>query len=112
LGSEIKTAPTSPHVVWEGFKKNPLHSSKTKLQHIQSSNTTRTSKESGFYGQIRLKNIFLAANPPDGFGGNRDKKYPLPTVKYTTESLMLWPYFFDGGPRHLVQIHGIMDSSN
>jgi len=40
------------------------------------------------------KNSFLAANPPDGFGAHMDKKYPMPTVKYTAGSLMLWAYFF------------------
>ena len=35
----------------------------------------------------------------------------MPTAKNTTGSLMLWAYFFAGGPGHLVQIHGIMDSS-
>ncbi len=30
-----QTAPTSPHVVREGFKKNSPHSSKNNLQHIQ-----------------------------------------------------------------------------
>ncbi len=35
-----QTAPTSPHVVREGFKKNSPHSSKNNLQHIQLSDTT------------------------------------------------------------------------
>jgi len=35
-----QTAPTSPQVVWEGFKQNPPHSSKNKLQYIQLSYTT------------------------------------------------------------------------
>ncbi len=35
-----QTSPKSPHVVWEGFKKNCPHSSKNKLQQIQLSNTT------------------------------------------------------------------------
>jgi len=34
----------------------------------------------------------------------------MPTVKYTVESYMLWAYLFAGGPGHLVQIQGIMDS--
>ncbi len=51
-----QTAPTSPHVVWEGFKKNSPHSSKNKLQHIQLSNTTGTSNGTGVYGQMKLKN--------------------------------------------------------
>ncbi len=51
-----QTAPTSPHVVWEGFKKNSPSSSKNKLQHIQLSDTTGTSNGTGFYGQMKLKN--------------------------------------------------------
>ncbi len=38
------------------------------------------------------------------------KKYPMPTVKYTAGSLILWACFSAGGPGHLVQMHGIMDS--
>jgi len=30
-------------------------------------------------------------------------------VKYSAGSLMLWTYYFVGGPGHLVLIHGIMD---
>ncbi len=56
------------------------------------------------------KNSFLAATPPDEFSTNRDKKYPMSTVKYTAASLMLWACFSAGGPGHLVQMHGIMDS--
>jgi len=36
----------------------------------------------------------LAANLPDEFGANWNKKYPIAMVKYTTGSLMLWAYFF------------------
>ncbi len=56
------------------------------------------------------KNSFLTANTQDGFSTNRDKKYPMSTVKYTAVSLMLWACFSAGGPEHLVQMHGIMDS--
>ncbi len=56
-----QTAPTSPHVVWEGFKKNSPSSSKNKLQHIQLSDTTRTSNGTGFYGQMKLKNELLSS---------------------------------------------------
>ncbi len=49
------TAPTSPHVVWEGFKKNYPSSSKNKLQHIQSSDTTGSSNGTGFCGQMKQK---------------------------------------------------------
>ncbi len=49
LGSEslkkkYQTAPTSPHVVQEGFKTNSPRSSKNKLLQIQLSDTTGTSK--------------------------------------------------------------------
>jgi len=52
----------------------------------------------------------LAANPADLFGANRDEEYPMPTVKYTAGSYMLWAYLFAGGLGHFVQINGIMDS--
>jgi len=83
--SDIKkcqTAPTSPHVVWEGFKKNDPCSSKNKLQHIQLSDTTGTSNGTGFYGQMKQKNELY--NTQDGFGEHRDKKSPMCTIKYTT----------------------------
>ncbi len=51
--------------------------------------------------------MIFGRNPPDGFGANRDKKYPMPTVKYTAGSIMLLACFSAGG---LVQMHGIMDS--
>ncbi len=44
------------------------------------------------------------------FGANRDKKYPMPMVKYTAGSLMLWACFSARGRGCLVQIHGIMDA--
>ncbi len=56
-----QTAPTSPHVVREGFKKNSPHSSKNKLQHIQLSDTTGTSNGTGFYGQMKLKNELFSS---------------------------------------------------
>jgi len=56
-----------------------------------------------------LKNSFLAANPPAVFGVHRDKKYPMPTVRYTAGSLMLWACFSVGGPIRYIKI--IMDSS-
>ncbi len=95
-----QTAPTSPHVVWEGFKKNSPHSSKNNLQHIQLSDTTGTSNGTGFYGQMKLKMSFLAANTQDGFGAHRDKKYPMCTMKYTAVFFMLWAYISAGGPGH------------
>jgi len=50
-----------------GFKSNPPWFSKNKLQHIQLSDTTETLWSN-------KKKVFLAANPPDVFGGNSDKK--------------------------------------
>ncbi len=77
------------------FKKNCPHSSKNKLQQIQLSDTTGTSNGTGFYCQMKLKKSFLAANPPDEFSTNRDKKStPCPRLKYTAGSLMLWACFF------------------
>ncbi len=46
----------------------------------------------------------------NGFGEHRDKKYPMCTIKYTAVFLMLWAYISAGGPEHVVQTHGIMDS--
>ncbi len=53
----VKTAPTLPNVIWEGFKKNSPSSSKNNLQHIQLSDTTGTSNGTGFYGQVKQKKI-------------------------------------------------------
>jgi len=49
-------------VVWEGFKKNPLLSSRNKLQHIQS-DTTGTSNKTRFYGQMKLKKELFGSKP-------------------------------------------------
>ncbi len=49
-----------------GFKKKYPSSSKNKLQHIQLSDTTGTSNGTDFYGQMKLKISFLAANTQDG----------------------------------------------
>ncbi len=59
LQKNCQTAPTSPHVVWEGFKKNSPHSPKNNLQHIQLSDTTGTSND--FYGQIKQKNWLFSS---------------------------------------------------
>ncbi len=105
LGSE------SLKKIWCSDKNSP-RSSKNKLQQIQLSNwLTGTSIGTGFYGQMKHKKSFLAANPPDGFSTNRDKMYPMHTVKYTAGSLM-WACFSDGCPGQLVQKHGIVDSIN
>ncbi len=44
------------HKFGTGFKKNSPSSPKNQLQHIQLSDTTGTSNETGFYGQMKLKN--------------------------------------------------------
>ncbi len=90
-----QTAPTSPHVVQMGFKK------KKNSWLIQKQDTTGTSNGTGFYGQMKQKNSFLAASPPNGFGANRDKKYPMSTFKYIPGSIMVWACFSAGGPGHL-----------
>ncbi len=56
-----QTAPTSPHVVREGFKKNSPYSSKNNLQHIQLSDTTGTSNGTGFYGQMKPKKMLFSS---------------------------------------------------
>ncbi len=59
LKKKSQTAPTSPHVVWEGFKKNYPSSSKNTLQHIQLSDTTVTLNGTGFYGQMKQQKKFF-----------------------------------------------------
>ncbi len=76
-------------------------SSKNKLQHIQLSDTTGTSNGTGFYGQMKLKNCFLAANTQDGFGEHRDKTYPICPIKYTAVFFMLWAYIYVGDGHYL-----------
>ncbi len=56
FAKNCQSAPTSLHVVWEGFKKNDARSSKNNLQHIQLSDTTGTSNGTGFYDQMKQKN--------------------------------------------------------
>ncbi len=102
LEKNCQTVPTSPHVVWEGFKKNSPSSSKNKLQHIQLSDMTVTSNGTGFYDQMKLKNELFSSKHARWFGEHRDKKYPMCTMKYTAVFFMLWAYFSAGGPEHLV----------
>jgi len=40
------------------------------------------------------KKGFLAANPPDVFGANRDQKYPMPTGKYPWILYVVGLFFF------------------
>ncbi len=76
LEKNCQTVPTSPHVVWEGFKKNYPSTSKNKLQHIQLSDTTGTSNGTGFYGQMKLKNELFSSKHSRWVWCNRDKKVP------------------------------------
>ncbi len=76
LEKNCQTVPTSPHVVWEGFKKNSPSSSKNKLQHIQLSDMTVTSNGTGFYGQMKLKNELFSSKHSRWVWCNRDKKVP------------------------------------
>ncbi len=55
---------------------------------------------------------FQQQTTQDGFGEHMDKKYPMCTMKSTAVFLMLWAYTSAGGPGHLVETHGIMDSLN
>ncbi len=82
-----KTAPTSPHVVWEGFKKKLK---KRKCFHQKTISSifschTQLKLQMGLASMVRCnqKISFLAANTQDGFGAHRDKKYPMCTMKYT-----------------------------
>ncbi len=59
--NKLTNNPTSPHIVWEGFKTNYPSSSKNKLQHIQLSDTTGTSNGTGFYGQMKLKQLLFGS---------------------------------------------------
>ncbi len=72
---------------------------------------TGTSNRTGFYGQMKLKKrAFRRQTHQMSLVQTGIKKYPMSTVKYTAVSLMLWACFSAGGPEHLVQMHGIMDS--
>jgi len=66
-----QTTPTSPYVVYEGFKKNLSRSYKNKLQHIQLSDWNF--KKDRILWSDKIKRGFLSANP-DMFGANRGKK--------------------------------------
>ncbi len=84
---------------------------KNKLQQIQLSDTTGTSNGTGFYGQMKLeKKAFWQQTHQMSLVQTGIKTYPMTTIKYTAGSLMLWACFSAGGPEHLVQMHGIMDS--
>ncbi len=95
-----KTAPTSPHVVWEGFKKYSPNSFKNKLQHIQLSDTTGTSNETCFYGQIE-KMSFLTANTQDGLVNTGIKSTPC-------VQLNILLYFWGCGPIFLLEVLDIL----
>ncbi len=54
------------------------------------SDVTGTSNVTDFYGQMKQKMSFLAANTQEGFAEHRDKKYPLCTMNILLYLLMLW----------------------
>jgi len=60
---------------------------------------------------MKQKKGFLAANPPDVFGVNRDTNIPCLQLNILLDLICCGPIFFAGGPGHLVQIHGNMDYS-
>ncbi len=99
-----QTAPTSPHVVREGFKKNYPSSSKNKLKAYSVIIHDWNFKWDWLLwsDETNKQKSFLAANTQDGFGEHRDKKYPMCPMKYTAVFLMLWAYISAGGPGHLV----------
>ncbi len=76
LKKNCQTKPTSPHVVWEGFKKNYRSSSKKNSSKF--SCQTQLELQMGLASMVRWnkKMSFLAANTKDGFGEHRDKKVP------------------------------------
>ncbi len=76
LKKNCQTSSISPHVVWEGFKKNYPSSSKNKLQHIQYQ--TRLELQMGLASMVRWnkKKGFLAANTQDGFVNTGIKSTP------------------------------------
>ncbi len=102
LKKSCQTSPKSPHVVWEGFKKNYPSSSKIKLAYSVIRHDWNFKWDSLLWSDETKLNIFLAANTQDGFGEQRYKKYPMCTMKYTAVYLMLWAYISVGGPGHLV----------
>ncbi len=80
----------APHGGLQEKKKNEkMLSFKNKFQHIQLSDTTGTTNDTGFYGQMKKKKSFSAPNTQDGFGEHRDTKYSMCTMKYTAVFLML-----------------------
>ncbi len=94
-----QTAPISPHVVWEGFKKNTPSSSKKNSSIF--SYQTRLELQTGLASLVKLndetkKNCFLAANTQD-----RDKKYPMCTILL---------YFWFCGPIFLLEVLDILFS--
>ncbi len=96
LKRNCRTTPTSPHVVWEGFKKNSPRSSKNKPQHIQLSDTTGTSNGTGFYGQMK-------PNTQDGFVNTGIKStHVYNEIFCCMFCFMLWAYISTGGPGYLV----------
>ncbi len=58
--------------------------------------------------KLKKKKAFWQQTHQIGLVQTGIKKYPM--VKYTAGSFMIWACFSAGGPAHLVQMHGIVDS--
>ncbi len=80
LKKNCQTAPTSPHVVWEDFKKNYPGSSKTNSSIF--SYQTRLELQMALWSEETKIISFLAANTQDGFGEHRDKSTPCVQWNY------------------------------
>ncbi len=101
LKKMCQTAPTSPHVVWEDFKKNYSSSSKNKLQHIQLSDTTGTSNGTGFYDQMK-QNVLLFSIKHSRWVWWTQRLKSTPCVQWNILLcfFMWWAYFSARGPGH------------
>ncbi len=88
-----QTAPTSPHVVWEGFKKNYTLSSKNNLQHIQLSDTTGTSNGTGFYGQMKQKKKVFSSKHSRWVWWTQGYKVPHVNNEIYCCIFCCWPIF-------------------
>ncbi len=87
---KCQTAPTSPHVVWEGLeKKYSLIQKQTPAYSVIRHDWNF--KWDWLYGQVKLKTIrFLAANTQDGFGEHINKKYPMCCISDVVGLYFCW----------------------
>jgi len=92
-----QTTSTSPHVVWEGFKKNPPRSSKTTVAYSVARHDW-IFKRDRILWSVKTKQKWLFGIKPSRF-----EEYPMTTVKYTVGSYMLWC-----GPIYLLEVLDIL----